>query len=69
MKLVSGPGALRRRIVLHVGCTGGYLSQNEIIVFFGIASRLIEIPPADIISTTTKNFLMVQCLHDNLYHF
>lgn len=37
--------------------------------FFGIASRLIEIPPADIISTTTKKFLMVQCLHDNLYHF
>lgn len=34
MKLVSGPGALRRRIVLHVGCTGGYLSQNEIIVFW-----------------------------------
>lgn len=65
MKLVSGPGALRRRIVLHVGCTGGYLSQNEIIVF-GIASCLIEIPPADMISTTTK-FLMVQCLHDNLY--
>lgn len=38
MKLVSGPGALRRRIVLHVGCTGGYLSQNEIIVF-------LELPP------------------------
>lgn len=38
MKLVSGPGALRRRIVLHVGCTGRYLSQNEIIVF-------LELPP------------------------
>lgn len=38
MKLVSGPGALRRRIVLHAGCTGGYLSQNEIIVF-------LELPP------------------------
>lgn len=67
MKLVSGPGALRRRIVLHVGCTGGYLSQKWNYCFFGIASCLIEIPPADMISTTTTKFLMVQCLHDNLY--
>lgn len=62
MKLVSRLGALRRRIVLHVGCTGGYLSQNEIIVF-------LELPPVLLKYRTSSwyNFNNKKFSHGTMY--